>query len=69
MTKEHLSHYIGDMRTLFIILIIANAIFFALGQGVFGTARSQLGRTTDLKIQTPLNPEAVTLGSGQFQIR
>ncbi len=57
------------MRTLFIILIIANAIFFAFGQGVFGTARSQLGRTADLKVQTPLNPEAVKLGPGQFQTR
>ena len=55
------------MRTLFIILIIANAIFFASGQGLFGTARSQLGRTSDLKVQTLLNAEAVKLGPGRFQ--
>ena len=57
------------MRTLFIILILANAMCFALGQGWFGTARSQLGRTSDVKVQTPLNSEAVKLGAGQFQTR
>lgn len=57
------------MRTLFIILIIANAAFFAFGQGWFGTARSQLGRTAESKIPVQLNPEAVKLGPGQFQTR
>ena len=57
------------MRTLFIILIIANAILFASGQGLFGTARSQLGRTAESKIPSQLNPELVKLGPGQFQTR
>ncbi|MDO8694896.1 MAG: hypothetical protein Q7J51_12410 [Sheuella sp.] len=57
------------MRTLFIILIIANAVFFAFGQGVFGTARSQLGKTAESKIPSQLNPELVKLGPGQFQTR
>ena len=63
------TYYIERMRTLFIILIIANAAFFAFGQGLFGTARSQLGRTAESKIPVQLNPEAVKLGPGQFQTR
>ena len=57
------------MRTLFIILFIANLVLFGIGQGLFGTARSQLGRTSELKIPSQINADAITFGAGQFQAR
>ena len=57
------------MRTIFILIVLANIAVFALGQGWFGTPRSQLGRTPPAKLQNQINPEAARVSPGQLQNR
>ena len=69
LTFMPLTHYIAPMRTLFILLLIANLSVFALGQGWFGTPGSQLGRTLADRIAPQINPDALEISPGQLQIR
>jgi hypothetical protein len=55
------------MRTFFILLVLVNVGVFALGQGWFGQARSEAGRSAASKLQTQLNVESATFGPGQLQ--
>ena len=56
------------MKALFIILVVVNALVFSLGQGWFGTKRSDAGRQPTL-MQTQLNPDALNAARGQLQAR
>ena len=56
------------MKALFIVLVVVNALVFSLGQGWFGTKRSDAGRQPSL-MQTQLNPEALNAARGQLQAR
>ena len=69
LTFRPLTYYIAPMRTLFILLFIANLSVFALGQGWFGTPGSQLGRTLADRIAPQINPDALEISPGQLQIR
>jgi len=55
------------MRTFFILLVLLNLGAFALGQGWFGTPRSEAGRSPFSKIQVPLNSDAARVERGQLQ--
>ena len=55
------------MRTFFILLVLVNVGVFALGQGWFGQARSEAGRSAASKLHTQLNVESATFGPGQLQ--
>ena len=55
------------MRTFFILLVLVNLGVFALGQGWFGQARSEAGRSPASKVQAQLNVEAAKFGRGQLQ--
>jgi hypothetical protein len=57
------------MRAVFIILILINLSIFGLGQGWFGTPRSEAGRTATNRLPVPLNAEAAKLGPVQLQTR
>ena len=57
------------MRTFFILLVLINLGVFAFGQGWFGQARSEAGRSPVTKIQTQLNVEAAKFGLGQLQVQ
>lgn len=69
MTGTHECHYSDGVRTVFILLVLANIAVFALGQGWFGTPRSQLGRSPADRQQTQINPDAVRVAPGQLQNR
>ena len=62
-------HYILGVRTVFILLVLANIAAFALGQGWFGVPRSQAGRTPADRQQALVNPDAVRVAPGQLQNR
>ena len=57
------------MKAVFIILILINLGIFALGQGWFGTPRSEAGRTATNRLPVQLNAEAAKLGPVQLQTR
>jgi hypothetical protein len=57
------------MKAVFIILILINLGIFGLGQGWFGTPRSEAGRTATNRLPVPLNAEAAKLGPVQLQTR
>jgi hypothetical protein len=57
------------MRTFFILLVLVNVGVFAFGQGWFGQARSEAGRSTVSKLQTQLNVESAQFGPGQLQVQ
>jgi hypothetical protein len=48
-------------------LVLVNVGVFALGQGWFGQARSEAGRSAASKLQTQLNVESAKFGPGQLQ--
>ncbi|PHY05515.1 MAG: hypothetical protein CK528_14200 [Alcaligenaceae bacterium] len=56
------------MRTFFILLVLVNLGVFAFGQGWFGQARSEAGRSPASKTQVQLNPDSAKLGRGQLQV-
>lgn len=56
------------MKGLFILLAVANILMFGLGQGWFGTTRSDAGRQSAL-MQNQLNGDALVLGQAQLQAR
>jgi hypothetical protein len=55
------------MRTFFILLVLVNLGVFALGQGWFGQARSEAGRSPASKVQAQLNVESAKFARGQLQ--
>lgn len=59
---------IGAMKAFFIVLVVANVLVFSLGQGWFGTKRSDAGRQPGL-LQTQLNSDALNASRGQLQAR
>ena len=56
------------MRIFFTLLVIANIAIFGLGQGWFGTPRSELGRSPS-SIQKQINADAVRVLPGQILAR
>ena len=56
------------MRILLTLLLIGNIVFFGLGQGWFGTPRSEVGRSP-ASIQKQINADAVRVLPGQLQAR
>ena len=55
------------MRTLFILLMLANAALFAMGQGMFGEARSQKGRTAAAQIKPQIQPDAIKVSRARLE--
>ena len=55
------------MRTFFILLVLVNLGVFAFGQGWFGQARSEAGRSPASKAQSQLNAESAKFARGQLQ--
>lgn len=55
------------MRTLFILLMLANAALFAMGQGMFGEARSQKGRTSATQIKPQIQPDAIKVSRARLE--
>lgn len=56
------------MRVLFILLAVANALMFGLGQGWFGSTRTDSGRQTAY-LQTELNGDALTISRATLLAR
>lgn len=50
------------MRLLFFLIVLANVVALAYGQGFFGTPPSEEGREPRM-LMLQRNPEAVTLGA------
>ena len=69
MTRAPRCHYSEGVRAFFILLVLANIAVFALGQGWFGTPRSQLGRSPVDRQQAAIKPDAVRVAPGQLQNR
>ena len=57
------------MRILLVLVLLINLGVFALGQGVFGVAPADKGRSTKGAPEPQLNPEAVVIAPGRFQTR
>ena len=56
------------MRIFFTLLVIGNIVVFGMGQGWFGTPRSEAGRSPS-SIQKQMNADAVRVLPGQIQAR
>lgn len=56
------------MRSLFIILLVANGLMFGLGQGWFGATSVEPGRQPNM-MDGQLNPDALTVKIGRLQGR
>lgn len=54
------------MKGFVIVLTVVNLLVFGLGQGWFGTVRSDLGRTPSMS-QNQLNVDAVQISRGRLQ--
>ena len=68
MTSKTADRYSAGMRILFILLVLGNIAVFGLGQGWFGTPRSELGRSP-ANLQKQVNADAVRVLPGQLQAR
>lgn len=60
--------YNEPMRSIFIVLVVANVLMFGLAQGWFGSARIEPGRQPAV-MGTELNADAVIITTGQSQRR
>lgn len=60
--------YNGTMRSIFVVLLAANALMFGLGQGWFGSTHVEPGRQPSM-LQTQLNPDALSISVGRLQAR
>jgi hypothetical protein len=56
------------MRSIFVVLLAANALMFGLGQGWFGSTHVEPGRQPNM-LQTQLNPDALSISVGRLQAR
>ena len=56
------------MRSIFVVLVVANVLMFGLAQGWFGSARIEPGRQPAV-MGTQLNADALIVTVGQSQGR
>jgi len=54
------------MRNLFLLILILNALIFALGHGWLGTPPADQGRDP-ARLQQQVNAQAVEVGKAQLQ--
>lgn len=54
------------MKGFVIVLVMLNLLVFGLGQGLFGTVRSELGRDPTLA-QNQLNTNGIKVLAGRLQ--
>ena len=54
------------MRYLFLLIVIANALIFGLGQGWFGTPPAEQGREPQ-RLQQQVKPQSVQVEQGKVQ--
>jgi hypothetical protein len=52
------------MRSLFVILLVANSLLFGLAQGWFGSPRVEPGRQPAM-MDTQINPQALSISVGE----
>lgn len=54
------------MKSFVIVIVTLNLLVFALGQGWFGTVRSDLGRHPE-KLRTQLNAQAIQVTQASLE--